>query len=152
MYKVFLSSTSRDLADYREAVLDVIAKLDDFQTIAMENFGARDASAIDFDAEKIGQSDLLIGLLGLCHGSSPRGQPSSFTELEYTAAVQGGKSCLMFVAPDHFPVRGVHRETDEQWQRQHAFRDRVKAERIVSDAFDTLRSSPVRSPPRSPTG
>ena len=48
MYKVFLSSTSRDLEAYRKAVRDVIDKLGDFTAIAMENFGARDARATDF--------------------------------------------------------------------------------------------------------
>ena len=118
MHRVFLSSPSTDLAEYRAAVLDAIAMLDDFEAIAMEHFGARDAFPADFVAEKIGQTDLLVGLLGLCYGSSPRGEPPSFTEREYDAANKSGKPCLMFVAPDNFPVRGVHRETDEQWHRQ----------------------------------
>jgi Domain of unknown function (DUF4062) len=136
-YRVFLSATSRDLGEYRKAVLEAIARFDDCQAISMENFGARAASAIDFVAERIGMSDLLVGLLGLCYGSSPRGQPPSFTEREYEAAKASGKPCLMFVFPANFPVAGVYRESDEQWQRQQSFRNRVEAEDLRSDAFDS---------------
>jgi hypothetical protein len=43
-YKVFLSSTSRDLEPYREAVHRVIDGLPGFQLVKMEDFGARDAT------------------------------------------------------------------------------------------------------------
>lgn len=38
---VFLSATGRDLAEYRQAVIDHLAKLDHFLCDAQENFGAR---------------------------------------------------------------------------------------------------------------
>ena len=42
---VFLSSTGKDLARYRRAVIDHLEKLDHFLCDAQENFGARDACA-----------------------------------------------------------------------------------------------------------
>jgi hypothetical protein len=45
MYKVFFSSTSRDLADYREAVRRALDGMPGFRLIKMEDFGARDANA-----------------------------------------------------------------------------------------------------------
>ena len=45
MYKVFLSSTSRDLEAYREAVHRAIDGLPGFALVKMEDFGARAASA-----------------------------------------------------------------------------------------------------------
>ncbi len=43
MYKVFLSSTSRDLEAYREAVHRAIDGLPGFSLVKMEDFGARAA-------------------------------------------------------------------------------------------------------------
>ena len=50
MYKVFLSSTSRDLEAYREAAHRAIDGLPGFQLVKMEDFGARDANAKDLCA------------------------------------------------------------------------------------------------------
>ena len=56
VYRVFLSSTSQDLADHREEVLAAIVRLDGFEPIAIENFGAWvDAAAIATTTRGIAQ-------------------------------------------------------------------------------------------------
>jgi uncharacterized protein DUF4062 len=62
MYKIFLSSTSRDLEAYREAVHRVIDGLPGFTLVKMEDFGARDASAKGLCERLVGECDLLVGL------------------------------------------------------------------------------------------
>ena len=141
-YKVFLSSTSQDLVAEREAVLAAIAGLDGFAPIAMENFGARAKAAVEIDDRKVRQSQVVVGLLGLCYGSSPRGGPPSFTEREYDSAVAAGIDRLMLVSPDDFLVRGDLIEPAANRRRQKAFRARVKADLIV-DASDAAFSSPA---------
>jgi hypothetical protein len=49
VYQVFISSTSKDLAEHRGAVVAAILGLDGFAPIAMENFGARDMTAVEID-------------------------------------------------------------------------------------------------------
>lgn len=142
VYRVFLSSTSKDLTDYREAVLAAIGGMDGFAPIAMENFGARAAAAVDFDDRKMGESHVLVGLLGLCYGSSPRDGPPSFTEREYDSAHATGIDRLMLVSPDDFPVPGHLIEPDAQRKHQQEFRARVKADLIV-DASDAAFASPA---------
>jgi hypothetical protein len=100
MYKVFLSSTSRDLADYREAVHRALDGLGLFQLIKMEDFGARDANAKELCARRVRESDLLVGLMGHYYGSCPPGEAVSFTELEYRTAKDAGLPRLMFAAPE----------------------------------------------------
>jgi Domain of unknown function (DUF4062) len=75
MYKVFLSSTSRDLAAYREAVHQAIDGLDGFHLVAMEHFGARDASARDLCEKLVRQS--WSGCSGTIYGSRPQGEDLS---------------------------------------------------------------------------
>src|SRR5687768_4087942 len=141
-YKVFLSSTSQDLIAHREAVLAAIGGLDGFAPIAMENFGARAAAAVEFDDRKVLESDVVVGLLGLCYGSSPRDGPPSFTEREYDSAIAGGIDRLMLVSPADFPVPGHSIEPDEQRQRQQAFRTRVKSD-LIADVSETAFGSPA---------
>ena len=133
---VFLSSTGKDLAAYREAAGDAINKLDGYQCIRMEDFGARDAMADDFCQAKVKECDVFVGILGHCYGGSPKGSEKSYTEQEYGAAVATGKPRLMFLAREDFPLPTNLREPDERWNWQRAFRERVSAERI-RDAFSS---------------
>ena len=135
MYKVFLSSTSRDLADYREAVHRAIDGLPGFQLVKMEDFGARDAKAKDLCDRLVRECDLLVGLMGHYYGSCPPGEAISFTELEYRTATDAGLSRLMFVAPDDFPIPANLRESDASFEQQKRFRQEVMADRVVA-SFD----------------
>jgi hypothetical protein len=131
-YKVFLSSTSKDLAAYRQAVHGAIDALDGFELIHMEGFGARDTDARGIDEQKLREADLLVGLMGHCYGSSPPDDPISFTEQEYDFARRRDLPRLMFVAPDDFPVPQHLIESDDKRARQKAFRARVMVDRVVA--------------------
>jgi Domain of unknown function (DUF4062) len=135
MYKVFLSSTSRDLADYREAVHRAIDGLPGFQLVKMEDFGARDANAKDLCAWLVRECDVLVGLMGHYYGSCPPGETTSFTELEYQTAKAVKLPRLMFVAPDDFPIPARLRESDASFDRQKRFRRDVMTERVAG-SFD----------------
>jgi hypothetical protein len=129
---VFLSSTSRDLAIYREAVHRVIDGLSSFQLVKMEDFGARDASAKDLCARLVRESDLFVGLMGHYYGSCPPGEPVSFTELEYRTATSANLPRLMFVAPDDLPIPASLRESDASFEHQQALRREVMSDRVVA--------------------
>ncbi len=132
--KVFLSSTGRDLSEYREAAYKAIEGLEGYHCVRMEDFGARDWVADEFCRTKVAECDLFVGILGLCYGSSPKGKQKSYTEREYEAAIAAKLPRLMFLAPDDFPVPGDLIESDEERAKQRAFRDRVSAE-LVRDTF-----------------
>ncbi|MFZ4702887.1 MAG: DUF4062 domain-containing protein, partial [Candidatus Methylumidiphilus sp.] len=133
---VFLSSTARDLSAYREKVAEVINRLDGFQCIRMEDFGARDTQADEFCRSKIKQCDVAVFIVGLCHGSSPDPAADSYTAREYQEAINAGVSRLVFLSEEGVFYLGVYRESDEQWQRQQAFRKRLNQE-LVRDTFAT---------------
>ncbi len=133
--KVFLSSTARDLGPCREAVFRAISRLDGYQCVRMEDFGARDKAADPFCRGLVAECDVFVGLVGFLYGSAPPGGAVSFTVGEYEAAVEAGIPRLLFLASDSFPLGPTLREPDDLWQRQLLFRDRVKKERVV-DFFD----------------
>jgi hypothetical protein len=147
MYRVFLSSTSKDLLAERDAIDD----LDGFDLIRMENFGARDTDARGIDAAKLGEADVLVGLIGHCYGSSPPDDTTSYTEQEYDLPARRHLPRLMFVAPDDFRLAVNLIEPEDKRARQQAFRARVMVDRVVA-SFASLRTWREASWRRSPTG
>ena len=136
MRKVFLSSTSKDLFEYREAVAKAIHGLDGYHCVQMENFGARNQQALEFCRGKVRECDIFVGILGLLYGSCPEGVNLSYTEDEYVTAIEAGIPRLMFVSPEGFNVPGTLREPDEIWTRQQAFRSRVNKDQIRATFSD----------------
>jgi tetratricopeptide (TPR) repeat protein len=127
---VFLSSTGRDLTEYREAAYRAIEGLDGYHCVRMENFGARDWGGDEFCCARVAECDVLVGIVGHFHGSCPLGRDQSYTEREYEAAVAANVPRLMFLAPEDFPLPAKLIESEEKRQKQRAFRDRVSTERI----------------------
>ena len=126
MKTVFLSSTSRDLQAYRDAVYDALCQFDGWHCHRMESFTARPGrSALDYCRQKASECDVFVGLIGHCYGSIPEGETLSYTESEYEAAKAVPR--LMFVAPDTFPVPMdlIRGQSAEQGARLDAFRSRV---------------------------
>ncbi len=131
---VFLSSTVRDLADYRVAAYQAIQGLQGYHCVRMEDFGAVDWQADDFCRTKVADCDVFIAILGHLYGDCPPGSDQSYTEREYDAAIATNVPRLMFLAPEKFPVPANTIESDAARQKQAAFRRRVSTER-VRDTF-----------------
>jgi Domain of unknown function (DUF4062) len=125
--RVFLSSTGRDLKDYRDAAYDAIQRLDEFKCIRMEDFRGPAVPAQDFDAQKVADCDLFVMILGHLHGNCPDGNEKSYTELEYETAVSLNpkKPVFLFLAPEDFPLPANLYESDAKRARQRALRDRA---------------------------
>jgi energy-coupling factor transporter ATP-binding protein EcfA2 len=133
--RVFLSSTAQDLGPHREAVAKAIARLDGFQCVRMEDFGARDWPTAPFCRAKVAECDIFLGLIGHLSGSSPDGQETSFTEQEYDAAVEAGLPLLLFLAKDDLPLAPSLCESGEKRTRQQDFRARLLQKDHVVDFF-----------------
>ena len=128
--KVFLSSTWRDLHDYREAVFLALQACDDIRVVRMEDFGARDEMTDEFCRRKVAECDLFVGIVGHYFGSCPKGSDKSYTQQEYDAAVKENKPRLMFLAPDNFPLPADLIEDEDKRKRQLEFRARVMEEQL----------------------
>jgi len=126
---VFLSSTGRDLREYREAVYEAIHQMDGYHCYRMEDFGARDCRSEAFCRQKVRDCDVCVLIAGQLYGSCPEGGEKSFTEIEYETALECQKPRLVFVAPEDFPVPGNLVEPTESQQKQKAFRVRIDKDR-----------------------
>ena len=136
MHNVFLSSTARDLAAYRDAVTKAINRLDGFHCVRMEDFGARAAQADGFCQAKIAECEVAVFIIGLCYGSSPKGAKESYTQREYLAAKEAGKPGLVFLSAEGKFYDGFVREPDRLWKKQEAFRKQLN-ENGIRDEFAT---------------
>ncbi len=125
MKKVFLSSTARDLQEYRDAVFAAIQACDDLRCVRMEDFGARAEMADEFCRAKVAECDVFVGIVGHYFGNSPKGSDKSYTQQEYDAAVETDRPRLMFIAPDDFPIPANLVENASKRKRQREFRARV---------------------------
>jgi hypothetical protein len=129
MSQVFLSSTSRDLPEYRAAALRACRELG-LGVLAMEDFEAMGVGATAGSLAKVDRADVYLGLFAHRYGYVEPGQPASVTELEFDRARQRGLECLCFLVDPHHPWPEERIERDGL-HRLEAFKERVKQERIV---------------------
>ena len=177
-----LSSTFRDLKQHRAAV---IAAMNGLQlTPLAQEFDAAlsDSDLIKASLNKVEAADVYVGLIGSRYGQRPEcphRNPDrlSLTELEYRRAVERKLPRLMFImADDHeltlADLKVSQDEGEEGRQRQQAFIDLVRKDRIVAEfsspadletkanksffalqrnleAAETPAASPAREPPPS---
>lgn len=127
--RVFLSSVAEALTEYRIEVARAIDLLDDYKCVRMEDFGARDAPSEEVCRTRIGECDVLVGVLGPWYGSLVPGTQKSYSELEYDVAVELGIPRLMFLSLDDMPILSASAPTDDERERQKVFRSRASRER-----------------------
>jgi tetratricopeptide (TPR) repeat protein len=127
---VFLSSTAEDLVDYSDAVYERLRGIDVFRCTHQRNFGACDASTVDYCRERVRKAELFVGIIGMRRGWEPDGdnRKRSITEMEHDWAKEAGRRRFLYVTPEHFPIPGHLHETKAKHNRQLAFRKRVMAD------------------------
>jgi hypothetical protein len=150
--KVFVSSTSRDLAEYRAAAIRSLRRLG-HQVTAMEEFTATAAYPLDRVLELVREADAYVVIVAWRYGFIPgiaraKNLPAaddptvgkSITEWEYLAAREKPDRILAFLLADAAPwppqnIDGFDprsREDVHSPERIRAFRDRLMSDHIVS--------------------
>ncbi len=94
--KVFISSTYKDLIDYRAAAIRAVEGTN-YQASKMEVFGARPDEPLDACLKEVEESDFFIGIYALRYGFIPEGADISITEMEYAHAKKLGKEIYCFL-------------------------------------------------------
>jgi Domain of unknown function (DUF4062) len=143
-WKVFVSSTSSGLGDLRRIAGDVTsgftyAGVKCFEPVMMEDFGAQDGPAREVCADKIRDCDVLIGIIGIRYGAHPPDDQTSYTELEFQAAVEHGLSRLVFLLDEKLArdLEGAAPQGEDRADRQERFRERVGTDRVAEMTVGT---------------
>jgi len=140
MPNVFISSTSRDLGDYRQAALKVCNELG-LVPIAMENFPAIGMGATEGSKRKLDDAHVYVGIFAHRYGYIEKGYDKSVTEIEFdfagTKQIDGQpleRLCFL-VDPQHpWPVDAIDFQNHE---RLKAFKDRINAT-LIRAYFTTV--------------
>lgn len=132
MPRVFISSTSKDLAGHRAAVRDAVLKLG-MHPIMMEHFPAMDANALDACQRKVLDCDLFVGIYAHRYGYIPADQGKSITELEYDWAVAADLPRRVFVIKPGYEWPHELSDMGDDYTKLDAFKKRVGAERVWSE-------------------
>jgi tetratricopeptide (TPR) repeat protein len=99
---VFISSTSLDLKDYRQAAIDTCTSLG-FVPIVMENFEAMGVGATEGSKRKLKEADLYVGIIAHRYGYIEQGYNHSVTEIEFDYAGERGLERLCFMVDPGIP-------------------------------------------------
>jgi hypothetical protein len=126
-----ISSTARDLPAHRKEVSEACLRQGIFP-LMMEHLPASDAEAIAVSLRMVDEAGLYLGVIAHRYGYVPAGHRRSLTEMEYDRAVERQRPRLIFLMHDDHPVRAAEVEKGEGASRLEAFKERLKAERVVS--------------------
>lgn len=100
--RVFISSTSQDLGEYRQAAIEICNQLK-FVPIAMEFFSAMGEGATLGSKKKVDESNLYIGIFAHRYGYIETGYDRAVTEIEYDYAGERGLDRLCFRVEASYP-------------------------------------------------
>jgi hypothetical protein len=99
---VFISSTSQDLREYREAATEICNRLG-FAPLAMEFFEAMSAGATEGSKRKLEEAELYIGIFAHRYGYIEEGYDKSVTEIEFDYATELKLPRLCFLVDPSYP-------------------------------------------------
>lgn len=127
--KVFISSTSRDLSDYRSSAIDICLRMG-MLPIAMEHFEAMGKGATEGSKLKVSEADVYVGILAHRYGYIESGYEHAVTEIEYDEAGNRGQErlCLLVDASYPWPPDAIDHA---HYEKLSAFRKRIERDVIV---------------------
>jgi len=151
---VFISSTSRDLALYRDRVKDIILRMEMFP-IAMEEFSPTQHHALQLCYDKVQKCDIFVGIYAHRYGYIPPSEMSyatilgdkrqsdgetGITHLEYLWALERGIPMLLFVISDkdaHGQPVVIDRTYDDEQglERLQQFKTHIMSKHVVGSFY-----------------
>ncbi len=127
--KIFISSTYRDLKDYRKAAIDAIERLGQHAE-RMEIFGAKPIEPLEACLNEVDSCDLFIGIYAYRYGFIPQGARFSITQLEYKQAIKSKKPVFCFIIDEN--LSSLSKEEDETGKTKlERFKSQIKRKYIV---------------------
>ncbi|MBF0563903.1 MAG: tetratricopeptide repeat protein [Nitrospirae bacterium] len=124
--RVYVSSTSDDLEEYRVAVIAALRKMKTIKPVGMEDYVSGGRPPIKKCLDDVSKCDIYVGIFAWRYGSIPRGYKKSFTELEYSKAVGVGIPPLIFLLNEKFDWLHKHYGNEKDQLRINALRKKLK--------------------------
>jgi tetratricopeptide (TPR) repeat protein len=129
---VIVSSTVRDLPEYRAQVMDACLRADMFPKM-MEHLPAMNADAVQASLNHlVDEADVYVGIFAHRYGYIPEGHNISITQMEYERAVERGIPRLICLMHDDVPVLPKDFERGDSAEKLERLKDRFTRERVVA--------------------
>lgn len=130
--RIYVSSTSSDLAEHREAVKKAIESLKDlnFEYVGVEYYNADSQQSVETLLSKLEDATFLVLLVGWRYGYVPVGHEKSLIELEYDAAVENRVTVLCYMIDENYPFPPKFFDTGKGAEKLKQFKERLKQERV----------------------
>lgn len=143
---VMVSSTVRDLPEYRTRVMDACLRVDMFPRM-MEHLPALDADALRASLDMVDDADVYVGIFAYRYGYIPEGHNISVTQMEYERAVERGIPRLIFLMHEDVPVLPKDFDTGEPAEKLATLKTQFMKERVLGffKSPDDLRGLVVHS-------
>jgi Domain of unknown function (DUF4062) len=100
--RIYVSSSYRDLSEYRAALLEVLGRLK-HTAVAMENYVSEAQIPVEKCLTDVAGCDLYIGLFAWRYGQVQENSGRSITELEYRTALDRRIPVLIFLLHEEVP-------------------------------------------------
>ena len=97
--RIYISSTTEDLAAHRNEVAKLVRELD-HEPIFMGEYTAVNLPPLTKSLSDVESCDMYVGIVAFRYGAIPPGMEESYTELEFDRACACGKPTLVFVQED----------------------------------------------------
>lgn len=123
--RIFLSSTSLDLAEHRAAVARALRGAG-YEPIGMEDFGAQPIEPLRASLTEVARADLFIGIYAGRYGYVPPFSEFSVTEQELHEARRLGRPCFCFLVEEGFAWPEEHREAGEGGIRLTRLKEQIR--------------------------
>jgi Domain of unknown function (DUF4062) len=135
--RIYVSSTSADLIEYRREVSQALRRLG-HEDVAMEYYVAEDIRPVERCLSDVDSCEVYVGIFAWRYGNIPQEcnpDGRSITELEYRRAVADGKECLIFLLSED--AVWPRSKQDKDMTRIEALRDGLAGGRHLKDSFST---------------
>jgi hypothetical protein len=129
MARIYVSSTSVDLEDFRKTVSQALRRLG-HEDVAMDYYVAEDTRPVDRSLSDVASCDVYVGIFAYRYGHVPKEdnpQGRSITELEYRKAQEVGIPCLIFLLSDDAPWPKSKQEKGEGAQKIESLREELSS-------------------------
>ncbi len=136
--KVIISSTARDLPEYRDTAIHVCQRLS-LVPIAMEEFGPDPRQAAEFCRQKVDEADVFLAIIAHRYGDRPSGSSLSYTEIEYDRAIERGKPVLIFMVDDDVAWLPKMMDQGESREKLERFKAKLRGKHVVRSFKDVAQ-------------
>lgn len=127
---VMISSTARDLPEYRSQVMDACMRAS-MTPKMMEHLPAQDTDAIDASLAMVDEADVYLGIFAHRYGYIPKDHDISITQMEYERAKERNIPRLIFLMSDDVPVLPKDVDKGDAAAKLEALKKELKKELVV---------------------